>query len=121
MSPSMTGAELRAHRCSLGLSVRDLADLLAVHERTIRHWETERSQIAPGAADEVRALTARTGAWVRQCIQEINGQDSPAITIPHPAPARSPIGPALPAEWWAITAAAIAAATGARITWSQPR
>lgn len=72
----MSPAELKTLREAVGLSVPDLAALASVQERSVRYWESGRSQVPEDVAAmvlgidaQLDALAAQTLAFVRDVVK----------------------------------------------------
>ena len=75
---SLTAAELRIARESLGLTLEAAAKILCVNERTFRRWEF-------GYTPRCRCASTTVAGWARR---------SPRASL-----RRSPIGASLPTRW----------------------
>lgn len=59
MSENMTGAELQTLREACGLTREDLAGLVGVAARTVKHWENGRAGVPADVAGVVRGIDSR--------------------------------------------------------------
>ena len=102
----MRSGEIRTVREYLGLSRRELSQLLQVSEATVQNWEKGKYPPPPGVATEIARLEAFSGRTV-QAVLDAADHPSPCLLVyrqdadmPPPGPART-----LGAAWWRAVAA----------------
>jgi transcriptional regulator with XRE-family HTH domain len=67
MSNIITGRQLRAARILAGLTQRQLAQAVGVHERAARYWELKENKAptsTPGILEEIEAVLRNHGVIV---------------------------------------------------------
>lgn len=119
----MTPAELRVAREFLGLSTVQLAALLRVTDRTVRHWEEDKYPIPPGVAGELDRLERRAADLAARLAREMGAQPSPTLATYRTDADYREADPAgrLPASWHRAAAArARALLPGARVVYAEP-
>lgn len=112
----MNSAHALATRIYLGLTVNQLADILDVHERSVRRWEDpERDGPPPGVVDELTELVSRYDALVDALVDD----DGDTIAIPrHPGAPRPAWAPRDTPHELLVAAAALAALSADKtVTW----
>jgi transcriptional regulator with XRE-family HTH domain len=77
----MTDAEFRVAREFLGLTAEWLAEHLGVSSRTVRHWEAGKFAIPDGVRLEIKALKARTGAFIEGCVEKLMDVPDPGVVV----------------------------------------
>lgn len=86
MSPTTTGvtvtpAELKSLRESLGFTGDAMAAYLDSLPRTYRRWEEGKFVIPDGVADEIRHLSALTHTFVQETATALRSQTTPTLTV----------------------------------------
>ena len=90
----MRSGEIRTVREHLGLSRRELSQLLQVSETTVQNWEKGKYPPPPGVATEIARLEAFSSRTVQALLVYRQDADMP------PGPAQT-----LGAAWWRAVAA----------------
>lgn len=108
-TPEMTPAELKTIRESLGLSCPQLAALLGVTERSVRHWEDEKYPIPGAVPDAIESIARDSDAHADALAARLRGAPEPLLTVYrsdadyHHADPASPY----PASWHRAVAAQV--------------
>lgn len=102
----MRSGEIRTVREHLGLSRRELSQLLQVSEATVQNWEKGKYPPPPGVATEIARLEAFSGRTVQAVLDAAADHSSPCLLV-YRQDADMPPGPArtLGAAWWRAVAA----------------
>lgn len=106
--PRMDGGELQTVREYLGLTIDNLAGILAVNPRTVRAWESGRDLIPERIREEVEDIEAATGVAVQELVAALNAAADPAVLVYRSdvdMHAARPDCGHLPARWWRMVVA----------------
>lgn len=116
---AMTPAEFRVVIRWLGLRQPDVAAVLGVSERTVRHWLAGTYAIPDGARQDVEAIEAATASAVGEVVAALQDARDPAVAVYrtnsdmwHARPDYKPY----PVGWWdQVVARAVSEVPGVEI------
>lgn len=104
----MNAAELRVVADWLGLRQSDLAALLSVSERSVRHWLAGAYPVPNGVREEIDALAADTARNVYEVVEALGTMRDPTVQVYRTDAelwAARPDAHPLPASWWRMVVA----------------
>jgi transcriptional regulator with XRE-family HTH domain len=81
MSNIITGRQLRAARILAGLTQKQLAQAVGVHERAARYWELKEGKAPTSTPSSLEKIEAVCAACHRRCRSE--GNSRPELTGRH--------------------------------------
>lgn len=106
VDPRRSGAELRARRERLGLTVQEFAAYLDLSDRPVRRWEQGLGTVPPGIIAELGQLEALHDDLVDDLAQKAHGADGQVVTFLHDEDWWESGGDRrLPSRWHRIAAA----------------
>lgn len=105
----MTNAEFKTRREALGLTSRDLADLIGVQQATVTGWEAGIRPIPDRRAEQLQDLSSQ----FRQQVDELAGQDGEIIWVPRNDSERTDLS--WPARWQRLVGLQAAQRAGKQI------
>jgi len=82
MTEKMSGAHLQTLREMLHLSREELADLVSVQTRTIKHWEKGRADVPHDVAETIQAMRHQVEALSSQAIATSHQLQSESMMQP---------------------------------------
>lgn len=98
-SQTMSAAELRTTREGLGLTHTQLATILDVAPRTIRHWDHGKSAINDGVRTEIGDLVTHTDDAVAAVVAERKTSSAPQVIVYQSDAEYRSAGGHYPASW----------------------
>lgn len=99
---SLTAAELRIARESLGLTLEAAAKILCVNERTFRRWEFGYTPVPEGVAEEIADWCEFADQVVDQLVARLLRDPAPVLSVLKEGEADG-----FPASWWRAIASRV--------------